>query len=280
MRRLIPLALVLVLTSGCAFLANWPSEIEARESLESLLTREDEVKTLWADGWVRLENRGESVVFPAEFVVAYPDRFLMTAFGLFDRTEAYLASDGYAIALYLVSENRFFEGPAKGDALSTVLGLPPMEVSELMGFLAGRVPVASAQGASLKADKWSGRWSARVGPLTAEELLVFPRLGGRVERFFRTAGGHKLDVRFSNFGKPDDGSERDYPHRIQVEAPEAGALFRVTLSALEINAPLASENLFTLPIPPGARRAPFSHAAGLVGLPLPEAQEPELPAGD
>jgi hypothetical protein len=210
MRRLIPLALVLVLTSGCAFLANWPSEIEARESLESLLTREDEVKTLWADGWVRLENRGESVVFPAEFVVAYPDRFLMTAFGLFDRTEAYLASDGYAIALYLVSENRFFEGPAKGDALSTVLGLPPMEVSELMGFLAGRVPVASAQGASLKADKWSGRWSARVGPLTAEELLVFPRLGGRVERFFRTAGGHKLDVRFSNFGKPDDGSERRF----------------------------------------------------------------------
>lgn len=274
------LALALLFSvSGCGYFAKWPARAEALASLNEMVGAEPEAKTFWADGWVRLENARDSVVFAAEFVVEYPDKFRMTAFGLFDKPEAYLASDGRRIALYLVGENRYFSGPARGEALSTILGLPPMEMKELLGYLTGQIPVSDTTGADLVADKWKGRWTASVGQITAEEKIRFPRTGGRIEGFARTAPGRRVDVRFSNFSVPHEGSARAYPHRIAVGAPEAQALFRVSFREMEINAPVESGSIFTLRAPPGAIHLPFTHAAGLMGLPLPPVNEPaEEPA--
>ncbi|MCB0220989.1 MAG: hypothetical protein KDH09_14930 [Chrysiogenetes bacterium] len=260
--------------SGCGYFAKWPAQAEALASLNEILSAEPEADSFWGDGWVRLENARDSVVFAAEFVVEYPDKFRMTAFGLFDKPEAYLASDGRRIALYLVGENRYFSGPARGEALATILGLPPMEMKELLGYLTGQIPVSDTTGADLAADKWKGRWTASVGPITSEEKIRFPRTGGRIEGFARTAPGRRVDVRFSNFSVPDEGSARPYPHRIAVSAPEAQALFRVSFREMEINAPVESRSIFTLRAPPGAIHLPFTHAAGLMGLPLPPVNEP------
>lgn len=272
---LLALAL-LVLMGGCSYFARWPAQAEALDSLNEILSAEPEADTFWGDGWVRLENARDSVVFAAEFVVEYPDKFRMTAFGLFDKPEAYLASDGRRIALYLVGENRYFSGPARGEALATILGLPPMEMKELLGYLTGRIPVSDTTGADLAADKWKGRWTASVGQITAEEKIRFPRTGGRIDGFARTAPGRRVDVQFSSFAAPNAGSERPYPHRIAVRAPEAQALFRVSFREMEINAPVESESIFSLRAPPGAIHLPFTHAAGLMGLPLPPVDEPPL----
>lgn len=280
MRHLILLLPVLFAMTGCAYFAKWPAQDEALASLNELLAAEPEAKTFWADGWVRLENARDSVVFAAEFIVEYPDKFRMTAFGLFDKPEAYLASDGRRIALYLVGENRYFSGPARGEALASILGLPPMEMNELLGYLTGRIPVSDAGGADLSADKWKGRWTASVGQITAEEKIRFARTGERIEGFARMAPGRRVDVRFSSFSVPDAGGARPYPHRIIVRAPEAEALFRVSYRELEINAPVESGEIFTLRAPPGALRLPFTHAAGLMGLPLPQVEEPAPAAQD
>lgn len=278
MRHLILLLPILLVLNGCAYFAHWPAPEEAHDSLQSLLSEKPEAGSLWGDAWVRLENEEESIVFPAEFVIEYPDRIRMTAFGLFDRPEAYLASDGERIALYLVSENRYFSGPARGEALATVLGLPPMGIEELLGYLAGRVPVQDATGADLAADRWGGGWQVTTGHLTAEEHLYVSRLMDRIEGFVRTASRRKVNVEFSDFAFPKAGSERRYPHRIRVQAPEAGALFRVHFREMEINAPVGSNAVFSLRPPPGAIQQPFSHAAGLMGLPMPAFDE-QVPPG-
>ncbi len=231
-----------------------------RSALGGLLQGRPEEKTFWADGWLKVERGGKGISFPTEIFIQFPDKVRLTAFGLFDRPEAYVASNGEKISLFLPTSARFHQGPSDGEALALALGLPPIHVTELLSFLSGNLPLPSekAEAATLSQDKWGSRWVARLGPVVNEDH-VFLNIGAtRLLGFKRVRENWRYEVRFSQLRGPSCGGT-GRPHRIEISSPQA--LLRATYSEIEPDAAVDDPAIFTLSPPPGMPILPLSPSA-------------------
>jgi len=249
------LLFVFPLLSACGYLSRWPAPERAREDLSRLLAERSQEKTFWADGWLRAEQGGRGISFPAEIFIEYPRHARLTAFGLFDRPEAYLTSDGETLSLYLPTHNRFHRGAAKGSQLASLLGLPPLELEEVLLLLSGRVPLSGeqAQGAKLWQDRWHGWWKAS---LDEPPLALFFTMGGsRIAGFERGRGRDQVLVSFANFRGPTCAST-EYPRKIDLRAPGTGTRLKASWSEMEVNVP--ADVPFTLEPPAGLPVLPLS----------------------
>ncbi len=250
------LSLLLSLTlPACGYLSRWPAPGRAREDLSRLLAERSGEKTFWADGRLRAERGGRGISFPAEIFIEFPRRARLTAFGLFDRPEAYLTSDGETLSLYLPEQNRFHRGKAQGPQLASLLGLPSLELEEVLLLLSGRVPLAGerARDTELSRDRWHGWWKAS---LEEPPLALFFTMGGsRITGFEKGRGAGRVQVSFENFRGPTRASA-EYPRKIDLRASGSGARLKAAWSEIEVDTP--ADVPFTLEPPAGLPVLPLA----------------------
>lgn len=275
---LLLLSLTLVV-AGCGYFAPWSTEERAREQLQDYLADAGEPASLWGDVWMEAERGGERAAFPAELIIAYPDRFRLTVFGLFDRPLAYLTSDGEEMNLYLVENSRFYSGPADEYALAHVLGLPPLPPAEVLAYLGGRLPVgpkAVAEGnATLNKDRRHPAWVVNLGRMAGEERILLAPDGRFPREYSRLLPGNaRLRVDLDDYTRVKDG-EGYYPRRVRIATETDDVILKVKYRDREPG--VATEHkLFTLDPPAGAMRLPLG-AAGWLLAPLPRLERPERP---
>ncbi len=231
---------------------NWVPVTDPVAMAADLETRRALMGNLSAEARARLVEPSRETVFSETFVVKLPCAFRVTVLGLFDRPQAYLASNCRELFLYDVVNRRFFAGASNQRVMLDQFPLP-LSSEEVIAALTG-YPFGLPEGI---------RSGILQGPVQDPQRRGWrydtPQVEGEFDSFWVDGETHD-PVRWSRTG-PDgeilvvewenrQGPEQ-LPRRIQFLLPTRKSRLEIDYSDLAVNEPGLDESLFTLQAPRG-----------------------------
>lgn len=259
MNRELYFAIVLfLLAQGCAWIrpepmgpAIWTPLPETSVLAGNLLARWEELAGVSAVAKARFTEPGRETVFTEELLLAKPCSFRLTMLGLFDRPQAYVASDCRDLALHDVSNRRFFRGPADQGVLLDrfPIDLRASEVvAALLGHPAGFAEITAAGAMGRPAEDPQKRsWQFVAVP--GGDVYWFDSGTHLPVRWSRnTPDGESLSV---EWGRWSAISGVMMPGTVRLAIPGRQLALELSYSDLELNPSSVDESLFTLVPPKG-----------------------------
>jgi len=259
MKRIVSFLLLWLAVASCAPKAaapqapvNWVPVADPAAMAADLETRRALIGNLSAEASARLVEPSRETVFSETFVVKPPCAFRVTVLGLFDRPQAYLASNCRELFLYDAANRRFFAGASNQRVMLDQFPLP-LSSEEVIAALTGH-PLGLPEGI---------RSGILQGPVQDPQRRGWrydtPPVEGEFDSFWVDGETHE-PVRWSRMG-PDgeilvvewqnrQGPER-LPRRIQFFLPTRKSRLEIDYSDLSVNETGLDESLFTLQPPRG-----------------------------
>ncbi len=277
--RLILAALLCAQISACAWFTApppgkpifWVPLPETARLADSVALRWRQIQGFSAMAKAKYTEPEHETIFSEELLIRNPCSFRLTVLGLFDRPQAYIASNCRDLSLHDVANKRFFQGPVesgvtldrfplplKGDeVVAALLGHPwgfpelvtddkitvPVEDPQQRGWRFDTKPPAAA---SLQAGGApAGDGSAAVVLTDSYWFDSETHLPARWSR--SSPDGETLAVEWEEW----TGENLKVPKIVKLFIPARALMLELTYSEADLNPPPSEERLFTLDPPRG-----------------------------
>ncbi len=257
------LGLVILLCVGCkgGVLAPWaiPARVEQTFEapgplLEALAERRGQLADLTARARLTLRTPEQDLSADHALVIRGRRSLRLETLSPLGQPIGILVAAGNHIRWVDPFRARYWEGPSSRDTIERFTGVP-LDLEELVAILAGTIPPV-ADTANLRLEQESGENAYRLlipeGPVASRQVVVVSRRDLTVlSRTRYDANGREvLRVKNGRF-RPIEGYT--LPLLVEVDLPQRHLSLTVDYQLVKVNQG-AGEDVFELPIPPGAQR--------------------------
>ncbi len=282
--RLFVAALLCVQISACAWFTApapekatvWVPLPPSAQLADSTALRWRSVQGFSAMAKAKYTEPEHETIFSEELLIKSPCSFRLTVLGLFDRPQAYIASNCRDLSLHDVANKRFFRGPVDNGITLDRFPLPlkgDEVVAALLGHPWGFPEAVTDERVTAPAEdpqERAWRFDTKSPPAPAVSAGE-PAIVVLTDSYWFDSETH-VPVRWSR-SSPDgetlavewgDWSGKDglkVPKVVKLFIPARAMMLELTYSEAELNPPPSEEKLFTLDPPRGVGVEPLGTPA-------------------
>lgn len=229
--------------------------VEARRAL---------VRGLYASARAKLVTPERDTVFSEELAIRAPCAFRITVLGLFDRPQAYLASNCEEIAMHDVGSRRFFTGTIEQGMMLDQFPVP-LKAEEIVASLLG-IPYGFAEAAAggeatgpiEDPQKRGWRVEHRGAGAAETDIYWFDSETHHPVRWARSGPrGEFVAVEWDQWGPASGSWAIELPRIVRIALIQRGLMLELAFRDVEMNPGDLDESLFTLKPPRGITPEPL-----------------------